>query len=114
MSDDAKDELKALVVQARQEKHGRLPETLRQRLMRYAIGRWKSGASTRTLAAELGVSGHTLRYWKAQRMGPGRTKLKPVRVIEESSSGHAVSGPCGTRIESLSLDEIAELFRKLS
>ena len=114
MTDDAKDELKALVLRAREEKQGRFPETLRQRLMRYAAGRWKAGVSVRTVAAEIGVSGHTLSYWKAQTMGVGKTKLKPVRVIEEASSAHVVAGPCGTRIENLSLDEIAELFRKLS
>lgn len=114
MTDDAKEELKALVLRTREEKQGRFPETLRQRLMRYAIGRWKTGASTRTVAAEIGVSGHTLSYWKTQTMGPAKAKMRPVKVIEESSGGHAVAGPCGTRIENLSLDEIAELFRKLS
>jgi len=113
MTEDAKDELKALVLRAREEKQGRFPETLRQRLMRYAIGRWKTGASTRTVSAEIGVSGHTLSYWKTQAMGPAKTKMRPVKVIEERS-GHVVAGPCGTRIENLSLDEVAELFRKLS
>ncbi len=114
MTDDAKDELKALVLRAREEKQGRFPEPLRQRLMRYAVGRWKAGVSMRTVATEIGVSGHTLSYWKAQATGPGKRKIKPVRVIEEVRSGHVVSGPCDTRIENLSLDEIAELFRKLS
>ncbi|HVW28873.1 MAG TPA: transposase, partial [Polyangiaceae bacterium] len=66
MADDVKDELKALVLRARQEKQGPFPETLRQRLIRYAVERWKAGVSVRTVAAELGVSGHTLSYWKAQ------------------------------------------------
>jgi len=49
MADDAKDELKALVVRARQEKLGPFPETLRQRLLRYANERWRAGVSVHDL-----------------------------------------------------------------
>src|SRR5882672_3176171 len=114
MADEAKDELKALVVRARQEKQGRFPETLRQRLIRYAVERWRAGVSVRTVAAEIGVSGHTLSYWKAQAMGLPEAKLRPVKIVEKPRQGYAVIGPRGTRVDDLSLDEVAELFRKLS
>jgi hypothetical protein len=68
----------------------------------------------RAVAEELGVSGHTLSYWKAQAMGLPQAKLRAVRVIEKTSRGHALIGPSGTRVDDLSLDEIADLFRKLS
>src|ERR1043165_4197462 len=116
MADDAKDELKALVLRARQENQGPFPETLRQRLLRYAVERWKAGVSVRTVAAELGMSGHTLSYWKAQAMGFSE-KVRPVKVIEKPAAkakGYTLSGPSGTRLDDVSLDEIAELFRKLS
>lgn len=110
-----KDELKALVLRARQEKQGPFPETLRQRLIRYAVERWKAGVSVRTVAAELGVSGHTLSYWKAQAMGLPE-KVRPVKVIEPVAQvkAYSLSGPSGTRVDGVSLDELAELFRKLS
>jgi len=116
MADDAKDELRALVLRARQEKQGPFPETLRQRLIRYAVERWKTGVSVRTVAAELGVSGHTLSYWKAQATGFS-AKVRPVKVIEKPvarARAYTLSGPGGTRLDDVSLDEIAELFRKLS
>ncbi len=114
MADDAKDELKALVVRARQEKQGPFPETLRQRLMRYATERWRSGVSVKAVANELGISGATLSYWRARTTGAGAEKLRRVKVVEQHERRHTLFGPAGTQIGGLSLDEVAELFRKLT
>jgi hypothetical protein len=113
MADDAKDELKALVVRARQEKLGKFPETLRQRLFRYAVERWRAGVSVKAVAAELGMSVATLAYWRAQSAG-GTQKMRRVKVVERLDRRHTVVGPSGTHIGGLSLDEVAELIRKLS
>jgi hypothetical protein len=115
MTDDAKDELKALVMQARQEKLGPFPETLRHRLLRYAIERWRAGVPMKSVSDEVGVSVATLSYWRAKTAVPSGQKIRPVKLVEQQPTRtHTAFGPCGTRIEDLSLDEIAELFRKLS
>jgi hypothetical protein len=114
MADDAKDELKALVVRARQEKLGKFPETLRQRLFRYAVERWRAGVSVKAVADELGMSGATLAYWRAQSTAGRTQKIRPVKVVERFERRHTVAGPSGTQVGGLSLDEVAELFRKLS
>jgi transposase-like protein len=114
MTDEATDELKALVVQARQEKLGPFPETLRQRLLRYASERWQAGVSVKAVAEELGISVATLAYWRARATAVQEPKLRPVKVVEKPERGHVAFGPCGTSVRDLSLDEVAELFRKLS
>jgi hypothetical protein len=115
MSDSGKDELKALVVRARQEKQGPFPETLRQRVLRYALERWRAGVPVKTVAEEIGVSGATLSYWRSQVTAGRHEKLRPVKVVERAPHrAYTVRGPCGTHVDGLSLDEIAELFRKLT
>src|SRR4051794_39303540 len=109
MADDTKDELKALVVRARQEKQGKFPETLRQRLMRYAVERWRAGVPVKAVADELGVSGATLSYWRAHAVAAGSRRMRPVRVVERLERRHTVAGPSGTQVNGLSLDEVAEL-----
>jgi hypothetical protein len=116
MTDDAKDELKALVMQARQEKLGPFPETLRRRLLRYAIERWRAGVPTKSVSDEVGVSVATLAYWRAKTTAPHDQKLRPVKLVEQQAMPrvHTAFGPCNMRIDDLTLDEVAELFRKLS
>lgn len=114
MADNAKDELKALVVRARQEKLGKFPETLRARLFRYAVERWRAGVSVKAVADELGMSGATLSYWRAQAVAGNTQKMRPVKIVERLERRHTVAGPSGTQVGGLSLDEVAELFRKLA
>ena len=106
--------LRAAVLKARRKKRGAFPSSLQRQLLSYAERRWAEGASTPTVAAEIGVNRHTLAYWRAhQRAG---AKLRRVRVVEsETGSGEVVvHGPGGVRIEGLDLDGVAELLRRLS
>jgi transposase len=85
----------------------------RRQLMETAKRRWAEGASIREVAEEIGVSAHTLSYWRAVE-GIGKTaKVRRVEIVKaETGRTVMVAGPHGVRMQ-LTLDETAELLRKL-
>jgi hypothetical protein len=79
----------------------------RARALEYASHRRRGGVGLVSIAKEIGVSPNTLVKWLRA------SRFEPVEVISVERGGHVVHGPCGTRIEGLSLDEIARLIRSL-
>lgn len=67
------------MARVRSEQKVRFPKTLQGRLLRYAAERWKSGKALREVAEELGNSGHTLSYWRAQLLAKDESTLKPIQ-----------------------------------
>jgi hypothetical protein len=85
----------------------------RRQLMEAAKRRWAEGASIRTVAEELGVSAHTLSYWRAVEGVGKRTKVRRVEIVKSEPVRSVVAvGPHGLRMQ-LTVDEMAELLRKL-
>ena len=108
------DGLKALVLKTRRVGRGQFPEAIREKLMEHAQRRWREGASVKTVARELGISHHTLAYWRDRARG----YVRPVEVVPETGAVCAagrftVNGPHGLRVEGITLDEVAVLWRKL-
>ena len=120
MSDQEIEELKALVLSDRTARRGPFSREVRERVQRYLKRKWQSGNSLKLLSAELGLSDHTVQYWRARwgERDEAPTKLRRVEVVSEKAKKPAKSvtmhGPAGTRIEGLNLDDAAALWRKLS
>jgi transposase-like protein len=114
-------ELKQLVLASRPVR-GRFSDGIRERLVAYAKRRSEQGASIKAVAEELGVNHCTLSYWRARLGLPTKarpatrktTVLKRVKVIAERRPGFTLRGGCGTRVDDLTLGDLAELPRKLS
>jgi transposase-like protein len=106
--------LKASVVQEQRRTRGRYPANLRRQLIEQAKSRWAEGASMRAVAEELGVSVHTLSYWRAvEGIGKKRAKVRRVEIVAAPVTRTIVAaGPHGLRMQ-LTLDDAAELLRKL-
>jgi hypothetical protein len=86
------------------------PEQQRARALEYARQRRSAGAGIGRIARELGVSGTTLRKWMA---APAFVEVKVIDD-EPTSRSLVVGGPCGLRIEGMTLDTLVELLRRLS
>jgi hypothetical protein len=86
------------------------PSDSRARALEYAIGRRNEGAALARIAAEIGVSRGTLTKW----IEPPTCSPFEVVAVTPTSRTHAVHGPRGVRVDGLSLEEVAELFRRLS
>ena len=112
MGDDTKRaELKELVREAREGGNRLYPARVRERVRAYARERYQAGLSVKQVAAEIEINPHTLAFWRDR----GGRKVRRVEVVESKpvSARYCVHGAQGTRVEDLSLDEVAELLRKL-
>jgi hypothetical protein len=119
MSKKEIEELRSLVLSERGEKKGPFSGALRDRLNTFLRAKVREGESLQKVGAALGLSSHTVQYWKSRwsERDEGPAKLRRVKVLAERPvSGRKVTmhGPAGTRIEDLDLDEAAALWRKLS
>lgn len=94
----------------------RYPNELKQRLLAYTTERRRAGIKLEAIGAEVGVSWRTLSRWGSEE-GWARRKFRRVEVVTGQAvvarSIVIVHGPCGTRIEGLDLDGVADLLRKL-
>jgi len=121
VSDQEIEELKALVVSDRRRRRGPFSKEVRQRVEAYLKEKWRSGMSLKRLGEEIGVSGHTVTFWRARwgERDEAQPKLRRVEVVSEkprkpAKTSVTMHGPAGTRIEGLNLDDAAALWRKLS
>lgn len=119
MSDREIEALRVLVASDRRGKRGRYSPEVRKRLEAYLKKAWRSGTSLKRAGESLGLSGATVAFWKARwsERAERAPKLRRVTVVAEKASSEktvTMHGPAGTRIEGLTLDEVAALWRKLS
>jgi transposase-like protein len=103
--------LRAAVVAGRAAS-GRLRSSARVEVGRLIADAHESGLSYTAIASALGVTDQTLKRWRA----PARSTLAAVRIVDAPAPARAlmVHGPSGLRIEGMSLDELAELLRRLA
>lgn len=113
------EELRGLILSERGEKKGPFSKALRKRLSSFLKAKWKSGEPLKQVGRELGLSDHTVQYWRARwgERDMESVKLRRVEVVAEKARAPrrtvAVHGPAGTRIDALSLDEVAALWSRL-
>jgi hypothetical protein len=119
MSDKEIEELRALIRSDRRARRGPFSSELRERLSVFLRSRWQRGESLQKLAKELGLSDHTVQYWRSRwgERGEPRARLRRIEIVAERPIFEArltMHGPKGTRIEDLSFDDALELWRRLS
>jgi transposase-like protein len=111
MNREQDDDVKAVVGGRR--RTTRYSAAKRRQLMETAKRRWTEGASIRDVAEEIGVSAHTLSYWRAVEGVSKNAKVRRVEIVKtEPTRTVTAIGPNGLRMQ-LTLDEMAELLRKL-
>jgi Transposase len=113
MKTEQSDESKVMMVRSGRRGRGRYPAAARKQLLERARRRWAEGASMRVVAEELGVSVHTLSYWRAvEGISKKRAKVRRVEIVDTSPRTIVAAGPHGLRMQ-LTLDDAADLLRKL-
>ena len=115
------EELRGLVAVARASGRRHYPRGLRQRLMDYVRRELAAGRSLRAMALELGMRPHTLSYLKqclARPSSKGKEAVRRVAIVPDEGVRRTerlvVRGPYGVTIEGLSLEQAAELLRRLA
>jgi hypothetical protein len=91
---------------------GRYPLDLRKAVVEYASRARQRGMTGAKVAAELGMSSHTLQYWQAAARGHGQ--LLPVKVVAGGTTAKEIVIECGqVRVRGLGVEEVVELLRRL-
>jgi hypothetical protein len=96
---------------AEQRAQGGVTEVLRSEVAAAIEQAHAAGESYEQLAKAVGVTTQTLSNWRALRK---QGRFEQVRVAAPPTPTVVVHGPSGLRIEGLSLDELAALWRRLS
>ena len=113
MKTEQSDESKVMMVRSGPRGRGQYPSAVRKQLLDRARRRWAEGASMRVVAEELGVSVHTLSYWRAvEGISKKRPKVRRVEIVDTAARTIVAAGPHGLRMQ-LTLEDAAELMRKL-
>lgn len=90
---------------------------IKGRVVAWALGRRKEGATWPAVADELGLGLDTVRRWclAAQKSDPPTRALVPVRVVTRPSPAQPLTlvSVSGWRIDGLSVAEAAEMLRSL-
>jgi hypothetical protein len=107
------DGLKKRLRRARSGGRGRYPLDLRKAVVEYASRARHQGKSGAMVAAELGMSAHTLQYWQAAARGHGQ--LLPVKIVAGTMPTREVIIECGqVRVRGLDIPGVADLLKRLS
>jgi transposase-like protein len=89
----------------------RVPVELRQEAVAFTKAEHTLGQRYKTIAKALGVKAETLMRWCRASHAPKFARV----VVKRAPQPHlTVHGPAGTRIEQLSIQQVAELFGALS
>lgn len=96
----------------------RYSRNLQAEAVAYLRERMKRGASTETVASELGVSGWSLVRWRRGFLAEGSSSLRPVEVVPDvaeagTSSTVTLVTPDGYRVEGLDRREIGPVLETL-
>jgi transposase-like protein len=93
---------------------------LRQRVVAWAVRRVAAGTSIASLCREIGIGEPTLHKFlgkparRAAKKSAGFKRVKvvaPTAVVERAV---VMRGPCGTAVEGLSVEGIADVFKRLA
>jgi hypothetical protein len=105
-------DLRRRIKRARRGGQGRCSAELRETVLAFAEKAKIDGKADAKIAAELGLSVHTLRYWRAAGHVGGR--LVPVAVVTEAPVTEVVVEYGKLRIRGLCIESLAELLGRLA
>lgn len=88
--------------------------SLQQRREALALAR-RLGSVT-AAAAQLGIPPHTIYCWRDLELGRRRQRvtLQPVEIVGAPAAPLSVRGPAGLRVDGLTLEQVAQLWRLLA
>jgi len=89
----------------------RVPAELRAEAVAFTKAEHASGKPYKSIAKALGVKAETLMRWCRRSSEPKFARVVVKRAVRPHLTVH---GPRGTRIEQLSIAQVAELFGALS
>ena len=97
----------------------RYTSDLQTRVTAWAKGRRAAGISVPGMCREVGIGEPTLRRFLEEADGPQQPKkrsgsFKRLKVAAPELKRVVVHGPCGTRLEGVTVSEVAELFQRLA
>lgn len=108
--------LRERIAQARQQ-HVRVDAELQQAAVAFAERRSSAGVSWKVIGAELGMSHHTLIYWRDRHRPSSGSRLARVEVVDDKQcslvENFVVHTAAGLRIEQMSVQQVAELIARL-
>ncbi len=106
----------------RRSRHGALPRELRERATAYARARAATGATTASVAAEIGMSAKTVERWlraaapaafvPVRIVDVGRASKDVGRASKPALPAPVVTTPSGLRVEGLDLDALCTLVMR--
>lgn len=72
--------------------------------------------SVKEAAQQLGIPPHTVYAWRKPRVGRRRPLLERVQIVSADSSreGLSVLGPSGLRVDTITIEQLAALWRLLA
>ena len=97
---------------------GRTAAALQAMVVKFSEERHKAGTSIKAISNELGLSVHTLSYWRSVHRRQSTAALAKVKVVVHAAerldrSEITVHGPRGLRVEGMSLSQLVELITRL-
>jgi transposase-like protein len=101
-----------LKLRSRRDSRRRVSEDVRAEAVAFARAAHASGERYKSIATTLGLKPDTLMRWCRDRREP--KKFARVVMKRAAAPRLTVHGPAGTRIEALSIEQVAELLRALS
>lgn len=118
MQIESKELRQRVVALGRRTRGARIPEDLREEIVRHALERRRRGDAVRTIARSVGVAPESVRRW-TRRLSPGRSRsLVPVVVRDDLDDAGGdvvtVTAPGGYRVEGLTVASAAALLRHLA
>ena len=91
---------------------------LQTRVTAWARTRRAEGLSVPAMCLEIGIGDPTLRRFlepaKRVRARNRTSGFRQVKVVAPKATGLVVRGPCGTSVEGLSVEGVAELLKRLA
>jgi transposase len=109
--------IRAALVRGKQGAGRPYAESARREVVALLVRRRREGVGVAGVAAEIGLSATTLRKWQQGHASPSVTTspFREVAIVADTPALRTavVHGPCGLRIEGLTVTEIAELVRRL-
>jgi transposase-like protein len=107
--------LREHIAHARQQRR-RVSTEVQQAVIAFAIQRQAAGVSWRAIGGELGMSHHTLVFWRDRQRRTTASRLSRVEVVEEEASDvttHFVVHAGMLRIEQMSVAQLTDLITRL-
>ncbi len=106
--------VQVVALMGKQGRGQRFSKELKAAAAEYCEARRAKGATFGELEKELGIKNQTLGRWCQHKRRQGRSKFRRVQIVNHKpTSSLRLFGPCGIRVDGLSIAQLSELLRRL-